>query len=157
LPGAGTGGLVGRGVEGPEVGPGLVAKRDAAGRDPLFAELPMTPDVLQFHRDEIHILPPRAELLAAGMRYQHQAFRVGECGYGVQFHIESTPELVLRWLREDPVSAATVPAGRVSAERLAEVHIDLADTWAPFAARFVRLAAGELPRAADNRRTLPLL
>src|SRR4051812_13429374 len=35
-----TGGQVRRGPKGPEVGVMLVAKRDVAGRDPLFADLP---------------------------------------------------------------------------------------------------------------------
>ncbi|NUT94271.1 MAG: type 1 glutamine amidotransferase, partial [Saccharothrix sp.] len=41
-----TGGQVRRGPQGPEVGVLLVAKRDVAGADPLFADLPWTPDVL---------------------------------------------------------------------------------------------------------------
>src|SRR3978361_1397827 len=43
------GGLVREGVEGPEVGALLVAKRDAADSDPVFGPLPLSPDVLQFH------------------------------------------------------------------------------------------------------------
>src|SRR5690606_9261409 len=46
LLGAATGGTVGRGRSGPEAGPKLVSKKDAAWTDPLFADLPLMPDVL---------------------------------------------------------------------------------------------------------------
>lgn len=150
-----TGGQVRRSPHGPEIGPMLVAKRDAALRDPLFALLPLTPDVLQFHDDEVHVLPPRAELLAASPRCPHQAFRIGANAYGLQFHIETTPELVTSWAR-DLFGADDLP-GTLNAQRLAEAHVDIAETWQPFAERFVQLAAGELEPATDRRRDLPLV
>jgi GMP synthase (glutamine-hydrolysing) len=52
-------------AETPEYGAQLVAKRQAAAQDVLFKELPITPDVLQWHVDEITQLPPRAVLLAS--------------------------------------------------------------------------------------------
>ena len=147
------GGQVVVGENGPEVGPGLVAKRDAAWRDPLFADLPFTPDVLQFHHDAIVRLPPSAELLAAAPRYPNQAFRVGPSAYGVQFHIETTPEIVLEWARLSPESANTARPGELEPARLDELHRDLDDTWRPFAERFVRMAGGDL---APTPSTLPL-
>jgi GMP synthase-like glutamine amidotransferase len=151
-----NGGQVRRGPHGPEVGPMLVAKRDAALRDPLFALLPFTPDVLQFHDDEVHVLPPRAELLAASPRYQNQAFRVGPSAYALQFHIETTPEMVAGWAAEALGPDADLPAA-LSPQRLAEVHADMAEVWQPFAERFVQLAAGDLEPAGDRRRDLPLV
>ncbi|MBW4720563.1 type 1 glutamine amidotransferase [Saccharothrix obliqua] len=149
---AATGGQVRRGAQGPEVGVLLVAKRDVAGRDPLFADLPWTPDVLQFHRDEVALLPPTAELLASSPKYPNQAFRVGENAYGVQFHIETTPEMVRRWARDAPDLAATRP-GLLDADRLDAAHEDLREVWQPFAERFARLAAG----VRSGRRDLPLV
>lgn len=140
-------------AEGPEVGPGLVAKRDAAWRDPLFADLPFMPDVLQFHQDAIVRLPRGAELLAAGTRYANQAFRIGPSAYGVQFHIETTVEIVLDWARLAPEEAALARPGELDPDRLVEHHADLEETWRPFAERFVRLAAGDLEPVAE---TLPL-
>ncbi|GDY33618.1 type 1 glutamine amidotransferase [Gandjariella thermophila] len=151
-----TGGQVRRGPHGAEIGPMLVAKRDAALRDPLFALLPLTPDVLQFHDDEVHVLPPRAELLAASPRYPHQAFRVGPSAYGLQFHIETTPELVTGWAREAFGPDADLPQA-LSPQRLAEAHADIAETWQPFAERFVELAAGKLEPPTGRRRDLPLV
>jgi GMP synthase-like glutamine amidotransferase len=158
-----TGGAVRRGLDGPEVGTRLVAKRDAAAHDPLFAPLPLTPDVIQFHRDEIHQLPPGATLLASSPRHAHQAFRVGTAAYGLQFHIETSPATVLSWARRDSAAAAAVPPGQLDPDHLEQVHADMAEVWGPLAARFVALAAGELAVAGSGcprpgeRSALPLL
>jgi GMP synthase-like glutamine amidotransferase len=152
-----TGGRVQRGGEGPEVGPGLVAKKDIAWTDPLFADLPLMQDVVQFHSDAIVQLPPGAELLASAPAYPHQAFRMNRRVYGVQFHIETTPEVVLDWAKADPDVAQLARAGVFEVDALTQLHADIADTWRPFALRFVRLADGELEPAAEKRRTLPLL
>lgn len=151
---AATGGQVRRGPQGCEVGVLLVAKRDIAGRDPLFAELPWTPDVLQFHHDEVHVLPPSAEHLAASPMYPHQAFRVGESAYGLQFHIETTPEIVLKWAATNPESAALARPGHLEHDFLVEAHRDIEEVWRPFVARFTSMARGDLGPAGIQ---LPLV
>ncbi len=148
-----TGGQVRRGPRGPEIGVQLVAKRDAASGDPLFADLPWTPDVLQFHEDEIGLLPPTALLLASSPKCANQAFRVGDRAYGVQFHIETTPDMVLGWAAGYPEGAEGTRPGALDPDRLAEGHEDIQEVWQPFAERFVRLAAGEL----TIHRSLPLV
>ena len=162
---AATGGAVRRGVDGPEAGTLLVAKRDVAAHDPLFAELPLTPDVIQFHQDEIYRLPPGATLLASSPKYPNQAFRVGVAGYGLQFHIETSPATVRSWGRRDSATAAAVRPGQLDPDHLERVHSDLAQVWQPVAARFVALAVGELAPAdgglgtagPGDRPSLPLL
>ncbi|HEY6424252.1 MAG TPA: type 1 glutamine amidotransferase [Pseudonocardiaceae bacterium] len=141
-----TGGAVRRAVDGPEAGTLLVAKRDAAGHDPLFAQLPMTPDVIQFHHDEIHRLPPGATLLASSPRHANQAFRVGVAGYGLQCHIETSPATVLSWASRD--AGGAFPPRQLDPDHLEQVHADIEQAWRPVAARFVALAAGDL--AADD-------
>ncbi|WP_309229590.1 MULTISPECIES: type 1 glutamine amidotransferase [unclassified Blastococcus] len=142
------GGAVRRGTEGPEVGAALVAKRDAAYADPVFGPLPLTPDVVEWHHDEIAALPPGATLLASNAHYENQAFRVGEAVYGLQFHIETTPDMVRAWAAADRSGVAAAP---VDAETLCArsdaVHDDLAETWAPFAARFADLVRAHAPQA----------
>ena len=152
-----AGGSVVVGDDGPEVGPHLVAKRDVGWTDPLFAELPFMPDVLHFHTDMIDRLPPNAALLAAGIRYPNQAFRVGRCAYGLQFHIETTTELVLAWARDSPQEAEFARPGELTEERLDRLHADIEETWRPVAGLFVQLAAGELAPAGPARTQLPLL
>jgi GMP synthase-like glutamine amidotransferase len=135
-----TGGRVAR-AERPEVGPMPVARRDAALRDPLLAGLPLSPLVLQFHRDEIAALPPGAVCLAASPRCEIQAFRVGATGWGVQGHIETTPELVELWRRNTPELAAHARPGELDPDHLRAEHADIELTWRPVAHRFVELAA----------------
>ena len=113
-------------------------------------------DVLQFHTDAITRLPPGAELLASAPRYAHQAYRLGRCVYGVQFHIETTPAAVESWAEDCPEVAEFARPGSLEHDALVAVNADIEETWRPFAQRFVRLAAGELAPATDRQRTLPL-
>lgn len=150
------GGQVAPGSAGPELGPALVARRDAAESDPLFAQVPFTPDVLQWHHDEITELPYGAVLLAASTRYPHQAFRLGPAAWGLQFHIEPDAELVGRWAADNAELLREL--GRDPAElagAAAAVMDDLAEVWQPFAARFAALVRGELDVA--TRPGLPIV
>jgi len=134
------GGRVRKGIDGPEVGALLVAKRDAADSDPVFGPLPLSPDVMQFHHDEISELPTGATLLASSPMYANQAFRVGRHVYGLQFHIETTPEVVHEWAERDVVGVAASPWDRETICRLSdEAHPHIEAAWAPFAARFADL------------------
>lgn len=151
------GGQVRLGRDGPEVGPSLVAKKDAAWIDPLFAELPLMQDVLQFHADEISTLPETATLLGSSPRYPHQAFRIGKRVYGTQFHIETTREVVQHWAAKSKEKAAQAAPDAFDDDRLTRLHADIEETWRPFAHRFVELAAGRLEPARPERPTLPLL
>jgi GMP synthase-like glutamine amidotransferase len=143
------GGKVRKGIDGPEVGATLVAKRDAADKDPVFGPLPLSPDVIQFHHDEIAELPPGATLLASNPFYANQAFRVGRHVYGLQFHIETTPEIVREWAERDTVGVAASPHDRETLCLLTDaVHPDLEAVWAPFAGRFADLVRARARQAA---------
>jgi GMP synthase-like glutamine amidotransferase len=55
-----------------------------------------------FHwHGETFDLPPGAELLASSDLCRNQAFRVGELVYGLQFHLEVTPEMIADWCMQD--------------------------------------------------------
>jgi len=143
------GGTVRPGIDGPEVGATLVAKRDAADADPVFGPLPLSPDVLQFHHDEISQLPTGATLLASNPFYENQAFRVGRHVYGLQFHIETTPEIIREWAEEDVVGVAASPHDKETiCLRSDAAHADVEEAWAPFAGRFADLVRGHARRAA---------
>ncbi|MGW5055244.1 type 1 glutamine amidotransferase [Actinokineospora sp. NPDC004072] len=152
-----AGGRVEVGEKGPEAGSGLIAKRDLGWTDPLFADLPLMPDVVQFHSDAVTRLPDAAVLLAAAARYPNQAFRVGPVAYGLQFHIETSAETVLRWAEKYPDVAACAKPGDLSPDRLAELHEDIEACWRPFTGRFIALARGDLAPAETARPTLPII
>jgi GMP synthase-like glutamine amidotransferase len=142
------GGRVRLAVDGPEIGAGLVAKRDAADDDPVFGPLPLSPDVVQWHHDEIAELPVGAALLASSPRYPHQAYRVGRQVYGLQFHIETTPEMVRAWAASDPDGVAAGPHDAATVcDRAEAAHPDIAEAWQPFAARFAELVRAPVPPA----------
>lgn len=138
-----TGGRVAPGDAGPEYGVGLVAKRDAAGTDPVFGGMPLAPAVVQWHSDAIVDLPPGAELLAAGRRYPHQAFRVGQAGYGLQFHVEVDAAMVGTWASadEEQVRAAGLDPQELEAA-VAGLMGELEEVWRPCFQRFATAATG---------------
>ncbi len=154
-------GTVERAAAGPEIGPGLVAKRDAAESDPLFGPLPMLPDVVQWHHDEITELPLGAVLLAASTGYPVQAFRVGAAAWGVQFHPEVDLATLAGWVgTSGPVLAGLGIDGELMLHRVAALQDDLFEVWHPFATRFAALARGELTAPSQDPvpgRRLPLL
>jgi len=141
------GGTVAPAAAGPEIGARLVAKRDAAERDPLFRPLPLLPDVVQWHHDEVTELPAGAVLLAASTHYPHQAFRIGGSAWGLQFHIECDAAMVARWAANDRAvldQLGTTPEEVVAS--VEQVLDDIFEVWHPFAVRFAALVRGELPR-----------
>jgi GMP synthase (glutamine-hydrolysing) len=138
------GGRVEPGADGPELGARFVSKRDAAVDDPVFSDIPLSPVVIQWHWDAITELPPGAQLLAASPRYPHQAFRVGPSAYGLQFHIETPPDMVREWAAAD--AQGVVDAGldpQLVAERAVAVLPEIEEVWRPFVERFAALVRGE--------------
>ena len=138
-----TGGRVAKGEAGVEAGARLVAKRDAAWEDELFADVPFTPTVVQWHEDAIVDLPPGAVRLATSPKYENQAFRVGQRAWGLQFHIETPPEMVRHWGAE--YGAAVEEAGLdpvALAERAVEELDEVEACWRPVVERFAALAHG---------------
>jgi GMP synthase-like glutamine amidotransferase len=71
----------------------------AAADDRLFAGLSKE-TVFHWH-GETFDLPPGAELLASSNLCRNQAFRAGEHVYGLQFHLEVTPEMIADWCAQD--------------------------------------------------------
>jgi GMP synthase-like glutamine amidotransferase len=150
------GGTVERSPAGPEIGAKLVGRRDAAESDAIWRYVPFAPDVLQWHHDEIIELPAGAVLLAASTTYPHQAFRLGDRAWGLQFHIECDGAMFADWAagNEDVLADLGTDPADVVADCVA-VQDDMAEVWQPFAARFAAVARGELD--VTPPRTLPLL
>jgi len=156
---AANGGRVERNPEGPEIGARLIAKRAAAATDPLFGPLPLTPDVLQWHYDSVTRLPPGAVQLAGSPQCANQAFRLGRLAWGVQFHIETTPEVVRQWAEEDAAGLSEYDLDLILSRSIA-VHDDLAEVWRPFAHAFAGVVrdpdAVPAPHTIASSTTAPL-
>ena len=76
-------------------------KLTAAGaHDNLFRGLPDSFPVFQWHEDTFAV-PEGAALLAFAETCRNQAFRVGNAAYGLQFHLEVTPEMVESWAEKE--------------------------------------------------------
>lgn len=130
-----AGGAVAPGEQGPELGAALVAKRDLAEKDPLMWDLPLSPMVVQWHWDAVTELPVDTVLLMSSTRYAHQAFRVGECAWGLQFHVETPAELFTTWVRSSPLPDQDALLGRTLA-----VLPEVEEVWGEVIRRFARLA-----------------
>jgi GMP synthase-like glutamine amidotransferase len=81
-------------------------------QDDLFRGLGPTLSVFQWH-DDTFAVPDGGILLATGRPCRNQAFKVGNCAYGLQFHIEVTADMIKAWSEEE---GAASHAGRIEAE-----------------------------------------
>lgn len=68
--------------------------------DPLFAGLSQRFVTFQWHHDSFDI-PSGGELLASSPACPHQAFRIGTCAWGLQFHPEVTEQIIRDWCSWD--------------------------------------------------------
>lgn len=64
--------------------------------DQLFQGFPVEFDAFQWHHDSFDI-PIQGKLLAFSAHCSHQAFRIGRCAWGVQFHPEVTRQIIVDW------------------------------------------------------------
>jgi GMP synthase (glutamine-hydrolysing) len=73
---------------------------EAAAADALFSGFSEPETVLHWH-GETFDLPSGAAWLARSEACRNQAFRWGSAVYGLQFHLEVTPEMIAAWSAED--------------------------------------------------------
>jgi len=114
-----------------EIGFGTVSLTQAGREDPVLGSLgvELLP-VMHWHQDTFD-LPAQALWLARSELYAHQAFRVGEHAYGLQFHLEVDRDLASAWHEHLP--AGVTPSGtsltqvQVAGERALESFFDLCE------------------------------
>jgi GMP synthase-like glutamine amidotransferase len=104
----------------------------AAG-DLLYRGL-TTPETVFHWHGETFDLPPGAELLASSAACRHQAYRVHPNIYGLQFHLEVTPEMIAEWLDQDALcgdlrEVRTSIDPHVNAARLRELAALVFGRW----------------------------
>jgi len=102
------GGTVDYHPRGREIGTVEVRLTDAAGRDPLFGDLPPVFFAHATHAQSVVALPPGAVLLAGNDDEPHHAFRLGRLAWGVQFHPEYDPFLMRAYVTAQADALAAV-------------------------------------------------
>jgi GMP synthase-like glutamine amidotransferase len=100
-----AGGVVGKAARA-EVGICAVARAPGAEVDALFAARPARFPALQWHGAAVLDLPPGATLLAVNDEGAIEAFRAGDCAWGVQYHVEVTEKTVGEWAAVPEYAAA---------------------------------------------------
>jgi GMP synthase (glutamine-hydrolysing) len=93
----------------PEIGWFGIELSQAAHSDPVFTGLSSTETVFHWHNDTFD-LPMGAVLLARSERTERQAFRYGRAVYGLQFHLEVTPRMIVDWYEEGEACGETCGA-----------------------------------------------
>lgn len=139
-----------------EIGWFDIRPTNRARQDSLFRSFGDSETVFHWH-NETFDLPPGAALLASSERCPHQAFRLGSCIYGLQFHLEVTPEMIDDWCRQDANCSDvrkldSLPDPNHNAARLLELSHQVFGAWADLLAR---TAAGERSSVAYPRVTNP--
>ena len=95
-----AGGRVGFHPQGEEIGTVPVRLHPAGAEDVLFRGLPPSFSVHAAHAQAVLRLPPDAVALAFNNHNCHQAFRLGDCAWGVQFHPEYTAGIMRSYVEE---------------------------------------------------------
>jgi GMP synthase (glutamine-hydrolysing) len=95
-----------------EVGLGEV---EVVADDPVLGPAGSLLPALHWHHDTFD-LPAGATWLARSGAYPHQAFRVGERAWGLQFHVEVDAELAAAWRPHLPAGTPLPEAGRRAVE-----------------------------------------
>lgn len=95
-----AGGEVGYHPQGKEIGTVSVELLSACAVDPIFHALPPAFLAHVTHAQSALRLPEGAVRLAKNAYEPNQAFRVGECAYGVQFHPEYSDEIMKSYIQE---------------------------------------------------------
>lgn len=94
-----------------EIGWEPVTFSGAARNDALFHG--RDTEVIFHWHGETFDLPDGAELLASSAACRHQAFRFGDRVYGLQFHLEVTPQMISQWCQEDEACWAREESGHI--------------------------------------------
>lgn len=89
-----------RGKKVKEIGYCQVEFTASGKKDPLYSGFPSPLTVLQWHGDAFD-LPAGAKLLASSKECKNQAFVFGKNAYGMLFHNEFTPKMIIGQIKID--------------------------------------------------------
>lgn len=111
-----------------EIGWYPVSWTDEARRDILFSGLTQPETVFHWH-GETFDLPPGSARLAESEACRNQAFRFGKNVYGLQFHLEVTPEMITEWSAADSFGEVPPIDPLYNAARLMELGMLAFGRW----------------------------
>ncbi|MBM4261355.1 MAG: hypothetical protein FJ145_07985 [Deltaproteobacteria bacterium] len=114
--------------------------------DSLLGYLSESATVFQWHSDGFE-LPPGAIHLASSVNFKNQAFRIGKTIYALQFHLEVTPRMIVRWVDERSKELAQSPY--VVPEKILSDTQNYAPTLKYYSERFL---SEFIPRASRAKR-----
>ena len=83
-----------------EVGWYTVDLTKQARQDRFFRRVESPLTVFQWHEDTFEI-PDGGVLLGTSALVRNQAFRMGSCAYGLQFHVEVSPAMIETWMKDE--------------------------------------------------------
>jgi GMP synthase-like glutamine amidotransferase len=134
---AACGGTVERSSFGGELGLSTIEMNDEARRDRLFSGVSSPAQAVQWHEDDITRLPDGAVLLASSTVCRVQAYRIGGCAWGVQFHPEADGAVLRAWADAENDAA---PERRRRLERavfeVRSAEVRVLDCWRRFSESF---------------------
>jgi GMP synthase (glutamine-hydrolysing) len=90
-----AGGVARRASE-PEIGWFEIEVTEEGAADPVIG--PLAPSFTGFQWHSYEALPPEGAAILARSRVCHQAYRIGDRAWGIQFHAEVTPADVAHWI-----------------------------------------------------------
>jgi GMP synthase (glutamine-hydrolysing) len=110
---------------------------DAAADDPLMSVVADGTPVGQYHIDTMRRLPEGAVLLASSDDCAHQAWRLGDRAWALQFHPEIDAAIMKDWVDDDreAVHERGFDCDAILADFEARSD-ELVTAWRPFAHRF---------------------
>lgn len=100
------GGQVGYREQGIEIGTHTLTLAPDAADDALFQQMPPTFPAHLVHSQSVLALPPGATLLASSAAEPHQAFVLGNCAWGVQFHPEFSADVMRSYIQQKSAGLA---------------------------------------------------
>jgi GMP synthase-like glutamine amidotransferase len=142
-----------------EVGVIGVRRTPEGVADPVFSRIPVEPEAPipagSWHQDRIYALPAGAVLLADSDACEVQAFRVGDCAYGLQFHPEIDAPTMHSW-GVDPddggPDSTLARSGRsldAVTDEVAAAMPELERVWRPMTQAWADQVLARRDRAAD--------
>lgn len=131
-----AGGTVTTAAAGPEVGLIRVRWSPAASQDPLLRALPDATPALAWHWLEVVDLPVGSQSLASTPQCANQAFRVGTCAWGLQFHLEALTGTAREWASDDDLLPLGLSADAI-VDDVAAAEPQLVEVWSTVSGRWL--------------------